>query len=98
MATVAPTEDRVVIRQVEAEQVSTGGIVLPDTAQKKQARGTIIAAGPGKMLRGGGLAPMDVAVGDEVVYAKYGGSKIEVDGETLVIAKQSDLLAKVLRN
>lgn len=93
---IRPLEDRVVVEPLEAEEKTAGGIVLPDTAQEKPQRGKVKAVGSGKLLDNGKRAPMAVAVGDEVLFGKYSGSDIEVNGETLKIIRESDLLAKVL--
>jgi chaperonin GroES len=90
-----PLDDRVVIQQVAAEEKTAGGIVLPDTAKEKPQRGKIIAVGPGKLLDDGKRAAMSVAKGDEVLYAKYSGSEIEIDGKEYVILRESDVLAKI---
>ena len=90
-----PLEDRVVVRQVEAEETTAGGIVLPDTAKEKPQRGKVVAVGPGKVLDSGERAKMGVKKGDEILYAKYGGTEIEVDGKELVILRESDILAKI---
>ena len=92
-----PLDDRIVVEPLEAEQVTAGGIVLPDSAKEKPQRGTVIAAGPGRTLDSGEKAPMSVAVGDEVIYGKYSGSDIEVDGREVKILRESDVLAKVVR-
>ncbi len=92
-----PLDDRIVVEPVEAEQVTAGGIVLPDSAKEKPQRGTVIAAGPGRTLESGERAPMSVAVGDEVIYGKYSGSDIEVDGREVKILRETDVLAKVVR-
>jgi chaperonin GroES len=80
---------------MEAEEVTSGGIVLPDTAKEKPQRGTVIAVGPGKLLDSGERGTLSVAVGDQVIYGKYGGTEIEVDGEEVKILRESDILAKV---
>ena len=90
-----PLDDRVVVKQVEAEETTAGGIVLPDAAQERPQRGTVIAVGPGKLLDSGERAKMSVAKGDDVLYAKYGGTEIEVDGKEVVILRESDILAKI---
>ena len=90
-----PLDDRVVIEQVEAEEKTAGGIVLPDTAKEKPQRGKVIATGPGKMLDSGERAKMSVAKGDDVLYAKYSGSEIEIDGTEYVILHEGDILAKL---
>ena len=90
-----PLDDRVVVKQVEAEETTSGGIVLPDTAQERPQRGKVIAVGPGKLLDSGERAKMSVAKGDDVLYAKYGGTEIEIDGKEVVILRESDILAKI---
>jgi chaperonin GroES len=85
------------VEPLEAEETTAGGIVLPDTAQEKPQRGTIVAIGPGKLLDSGERGQMSVAVGDEVIYGKYGGTDIEVDGEEVKILREGDILAKVLK-
>lgn len=92
-----PLDDRVVVEPVEAEEVTAGGIVLPDTAKEKPQRGKVLAVGPGKLLEGGKRGEMSVAVGDEVIYGKYSGSDIEVDGREVKILRESDILAKVVK-
>ena len=89
-----PLDDRVVIEQLEAEEKTAGGIVLPDTAKEKPQRGKVVAVGPGKMLKDGKRAPMSLKKGDEVIYAKYSGSEIEIDGKEYVIIRETDVLAK----
>lgn len=91
-----PMDDRVVVEPVEAESTTAGGIVLPDSAQEKPQRGTVVAVGPGKLLDSGNRGELAVAVGDTVIYGKYGGSEIEVDGREMKILRESDILAKVL--
>lgn len=90
-----PLDDRVVVKPLDAEEVTAGGIVLPDSAQEKPQRGKIIAVGAGKLLDSGNRGELSVAIGDEVIYGKYGGSDIEVDGDELKILRESDILAKV---
>ena len=91
-----PMDDRVVVEPVEAEETTAGGIVLPDSAKEKPQRGTVVAVGPGKMLDSGNRGELSVSTGDTVIYGKYGGSDIEVDGRELKILRESDILAKVL--
>ena len=93
---VRPLDDRVVVEPIEAEETTAGGIVLPDAAKEKPQRGTIVAVGPGRLLENGERGDLSVAVGDEVIYGKYGGSEIEVDGDEVKILRESDILAKVL--
>jgi len=90
-----PLDDRVVVRPSDAEEVTAGGIVLPDAAQEKPQRGKVIAVGAGKLLDSGNRGELSVSIGDEVIYGKYGGSDIEVDGQELKILRESDILAKV---
>ncbi len=92
-----PLDDRVVVEPKEAEERTAGGIVLPDTAKEKPQRGTILAVGPGKLQDDGKRSGMSVAVGDEVIYGKYSGSDIEVDGRDVKILREGDILAKVVK-
>lgn len=93
---IRPLDDRVVVKPEEAEETTAGGIVLPDSAQEKPQRGTVVAVGPGKLLDNGNRGTLSVAVGDVVIYGKYGGSDIEVDGDEVKILYERDILAKVL--
>ena len=90
-----PLDDRVVVKPLDAEETTAGGIVLPDTAQEKPQRGKILAVGVGKLLDGGSRGDLSVEVGDEVIYGKYGGTEVEVDGQEVKILRESDILAKV---
>ncbi|MCL4472485.1 MAG: co-chaperone GroES [Actinobacteria bacterium] len=92
-----PLEDRVIVKTVESQDVTASGIVLPDTAQEKPQRGKIVAVGEGKMDDNGKRIPLDVKKGDEVIYSKYGGTEVKVEGEDLLIMKVSDILAKVVK-
>jgi len=92
-----PLDDRVVVEPVEAEDVTAGGIVLPDTAKEKPQRGTVLAVGPGKLLDSGQRGALSVAIGDEVIYGKYSGSEVEVDGRELKVLRETDILAKVVK-
>jgi chaperonin GroES len=91
-----PLDDRVVIEPKDAEVTTAGGIVLPDTAQEKPQRGTVISVGPGKLLDSGERGALSVAVGDEVIYGKYSGTEVEVNGRDVKILREGDILAKVL--
>ena len=93
---IRPLDDRIVVQAMEAEETTAGGIVLPGSAQEKPQRGTILAVGPGKLLDSGHRGDLSVAVGDEVIFGKYGGSDIEVDGKEVKILRESDILAKVV--
>jgi chaperonin GroES len=91
-----PLGDRVVVQPVEEEETTASGIVLPDTAKEKPQKGKVLAAGEGKWDDDGAKRiPLDVAEGDEVLYSKYGGTEITVDGEDLLVLRESDVLAKV---
>lgn len=90
-----PLEDRVVIKQSEAEEKTTGGIILPDTAKEKPHIGKVVATGPGKVLDNGNLSKMSVKKNDKVIYAKYMGNEVEIDGEKYVILQESDILGIV---
>jgi chaperonin GroES len=89
-----PLGDRVVVKPSTKEEVTKGGIVIPDTAKEKPQEGTVLAVGPGKMTEEGKRIPLDVKVGDIVVYAKYGGTEIKEGDEELIILRESDILAK----
>jgi len=89
-----PLADRLVVRPIEREEKTKTGIYLPDTAKEKPQEGEVIAVGPGRLSEDGKLIPMDVKVGDIVVYSKYGGTEIKVDDEELMILRESDILAK----
>ncbi len=90
-----PLGDRVVVRPSEREEMTKSGIVLPDTAKEKPQEGEILAAGPGRVLDDGKREPMDVKVGQKVLYGKYAGTEFKVDGEDLLIVSQKDILAIV---
>jgi chaperonin GroES len=94
---VRPLEDRVVVESLEAEEKTPGGILLPDTAKQKPQRGRILAVGPGKLRDDGGRSPVAVLKGDEVLFGRYSGNDIEVDGRELKIMRESDILAKVVK-
>ena len=91
-----PLGDRVIVKALEEEETTASGIVLPDTAKEKPQRGKVVAAGEGRWDEDGEKRiPLDVAEGDEVLYSKYGGTEIVVDGEDLLVLRESDVLAKV---
>jgi len=91
--TIKPLEDRILVRPAEGEETTASGIVIPDTAKEKPQEGTVLAIGPGKRSDTGDLVPMDVSEGDLVMYSKYGGTEIKVDGEDLLILSARDVLA-----
>ena len=90
---VKPLGDKVLVKRLEAEEKTKGGIVLPDSAREKPQRGRIIAAGPGKLLDNGKRGALDVGNGDQVFYGKYSGTEVEMNGETYVVLRESDILA-----
>ena len=89
-----PLADRVVVKPIERERVSKGGIVIPDTAKEKPQEGEVIAVGEGRLSDDGKRLPMEVKVGDIVIYAKYGGTEIKIEDEEFMILRESDILAK----
>jgi chaperonin GroES len=91
-----PLGDRLIVQAVEEEETTASGIVLPDTAKEKPQKGKVLAVGPGALDDSGNRVPLDVAEGDEVLYSKYGGTEIKVDGEDLLVLRESDVLAKVV--
>ncbi len=91
-----PLDDRIVVQPEAAETTTAGGIVLPDSAQEKPLRGQVVAVGPGKLMDSGNRGELSVDVGDTVIYGRYGGNDIEVDGQEMKILRESDILAKVL--
>jgi len=93
-AKLQPLADRLVVKPVQKEEMTKGGIYLPDTAKEKPQEGEVIAVGPGKMTDDGKRIPMDLQVGDRVIYSKYGGSEIKVDDVEMIILRESDILAK----
>jgi chaperonin GroES len=94
MSKIEPLGDRVVIKPTPKEEVSKGGIVLPDTAKEKPQEGKIIAVGPGRLTEDGKRIAMEVKKGDKVIYSKYAGTEFKLDNEELVIMRESDILAK----
>ena len=87
-----PLHDRVVIRRVEAEEKSLGGIIIPDTAKEKPMEGEVVAVGPGARGEDGTVQPLDVKAGDRVLFGKWSGTEVKLDGEDLIIMKESDLM------
>jgi chaperonin GroES len=92
-----PLHDRVVVRRIDAETKSAGGIIIPDTAKEKPQQGEVIAVGPGAQDEQGRLTPLDVKVGDAVLFGKWSGTEVKIDGEELLIMKESDIMG-VLEN
>jgi chaperonin GroES len=92
-----PLGDRLVVKPIQSEEKTKSGIYIPDTAKEKPQEGKVVAVGPGKMTDEGKRIPMDVEAGDIVIYAKYGGSEIKLDGEELIIVRENDILAKKVK-
>ena len=90
-----PLHDRVVVRRLSAEEKTAGGIIIPDTAQEKPMEGEIIAAGPGARNEAGQLVPLDVKAGDRILFGKWSGTEVKLDGEELLIMKESDIMGIV---
>jgi chaperonin GroES len=91
-----PLGDRLIVEVLDEEDVTASGIVLPDTAKEKPQRGTVLAVGPGGKNDSGDVVPLEVAEGDTVIFSKYGGTEVKVDGTELLILRESDVLAKVV--
>jgi chaperonin GroES len=87
-----PLHDRVVVKRIDAEEKSAGGIIIPDTAKEKPSQGEVVAVGPGGRDEAGKLIPIDVKVGDRVLFGKWGGTEVKIDGEELLIMKESDIM------
>jgi len=91
---IKPLADRLVVKPIEREEVTKGGIVLPDTAKEKPQEGEVLAVGPGRLSEDGKRIAMDIKVGDIVIYTKYGGTEYKIDDEEVIILRESDILAK----
>lgn len=89
-----PLADRLVVKPIEKEEKTKSGIYIPDTAKERPQEGEVVAVGPGRRTEDGKLVPMEVKVGDRVIYAKYGGTEIKIDDQELIILRESDILAK----
>ncbi len=92
---IRPLHDRVIVKRVEEERTSPGGIVIPDAAAEKPIKGEVIAAGNGKILENGDVRPLDVKVGDTVLFGKYSGTEVKVDGDELLVMKEDDIMAVI---
>jgi chaperonin GroES len=90
-----PLGDRLIVRAIEEEQTTASGLVLPDTAKEKPTKGKVVAVGDGKLDDDGKRVPLDVSVGDEILYSKYGGTEVPWEGEELLVLRESDVLARV---
>lgn len=92
---IRPLHDRVIIRRMEEERKTAAGIVIPDTATEKPAEGEVLAVGKGKILESGEVRPLDVKVGDKVLFSKYAGTEVKVDGEELLVMREEDVMAVI---
>ena len=92
---IRPLDDRVVVEPLEAEEKTKGGIIIPDTAKEKPMQGKVVAAGPGARGEDGKLQPMGVKTGDKILYGKWSGNEVKIDGEDLIIMKESDILGVI---
>jgi chaperonin GroES len=92
---IRPLHDRVIVKRLEEERTSPGGIVIPDTAAEKPIQGKIVAVGKGKALDDGNVRPLDVKVGDKILFGKYSGTEVKVDGEDLLVMREEDVMAVI---
>ena len=92
---IRPLHDRVIVKRLESETKSAGGIVIPDSAAEKPVQGKVVAVGKGKILEGGDVRPLDVKVGDKILFGKYSGTEVKVDGEELVVMREEDVMAVI---
>ncbi len=92
---IKPLQDRVIVKRLEEEEKTAGGIIIPDTAKEKPQQGKVLAVGPGKVLEGGTRVEMTVKVGDKVLFGKYSGSEVKLDGEELLIMREDDILGVI---
>lgn len=95
MTTIRPLHDRVLVERIEEEQKTAGGIIIPDSAKEKPIQGRVIATGPGARDDAGKLVPLDVKAGDVVIFAKWAGTEVKIDGKELLVMKESDIIAIV---
>ena len=92
---IRPLHDRVIVKRLEEERTSPGGILIPDTAAEKPVQGKIVAVGKGKILEDGQVRPLDVKVGDKILFGKYSGTEVKVDGEELLVMREEDVMAVI---
>ena len=92
---IRPLHDRVIIKRLEEERTSAGGIIIPDNATEKPIKGKVIAVGKGKILENGEVRPLDVKVGDNILFGKYSGTEVKVDGEELLVMREEDVMAVI---
>jgi chaperonin GroES len=90
-----PLHDRVIVKRMEEERMSAGGIVIPDSATEKPVRGEVLAVGNGKILDNGEKRPLDISVGDKILFGKYSGTEVKVDGEELLVMREEDIMAVI---
>ena len=95
MSKIRPLHDRVIVKREEDERKSPGGIVIPDSASEKPSKGRVVAVGTGKLLDDGKVRPLDVKVGDKVLFGKYSGTEVKVDGDEVLVMREEDLLAVI---
>ncbi len=92
---IRPLHDRVIVKRLDEEKTSAGGIIIPDTATEKPVQGKVIAVGKGKILENGTVRPLDVKVGDKILFGKYGGTEVKVDGDDLLVMREEDVMAVI---
>ena len=92
---IRPLQDRIIVKRVQEEEKTKGGIIIPDTAKEKPVEGKVIAVGNGKVLEDGKVRPLDVKAGDRILFSKYGGTEVKIDGEELLIMKESDIMGVI---
>jgi len=92
---IRPLHDRVIVKRLEEDRTSPGGIVIPDTAAEKPVQGKIVAVGKGKILEDGNVRPLDVKVGDKILFGKYSGTEVKLDGEDLLVMREEDVMAVI---
>ena len=92
---IRPLHDRVIVKRLDEDRTSPGGIVIPDTAAEKPVQGKIVAVGKGKILEDGNVRPLDVKVGDKILFGKYGGTEVKVEGEDLLVMREEDVMAVI---
>jgi chaperonin GroES len=95
MATVRPLHDRVIVRRLDEETVSAGGIIIPDSAKEKPLEGEVVSAGKGKIMENGDIRPLDVKAGDKVIFSKYAGTEIKIEGEEVLMMREDDILGVI---
>ena len=92
---IRPLHDRILVKRLEEERTSSGGIIIPDTATEKPVQGKVVAVGKGKILEDGNVRPLDVKVGDKILFGKYSGTEVKVDGDELVVMREEDVMAVI---